>query len=461
MIEEEDGVAAWEEYLREHQSRYRDELFDLLRIPSISALPAHAADVADAAGWVARRLIAAGLEGVEILPTGGHPVVYAEWRHAPGRPTVLIYGHFDVQPVDPLDLWTTPPFVPTERDGRVYARGASDMKGNLLLQILAVEALLRTAGQLPVNLKFFYEGQEEIGSPQVPAFLAANRDRFAADLVVSGDSTQWSEDQPSLTVATRGLAGLQLDLHGARTDLHSGMYGGTVQNPLHALVQLLASMRGPDGRILVEGFYDDVVPLSEEDRRQLAAVPFDEAAYRAALGVRELFGEAGYTPLERVWARPTLELNGMWGGFQGEGNKTVLPNEAHAKITCRLVANQDPERITALLRAHVASHTPPGVEVTVRSQSGGARPYRMPADHPGNRAASAVLAELYGRPPLYVRTGGTIPVTELFRRELGIDTVSFGFGMDDEHFHAPDEFLRLASFTRGQRAYCRLLEELG
>lgn len=454
-------MSDWQTYLDANRARFLEEYLELLRIPSISALPEHAGDVARAARWVAERLKAAGLEHVEVLPTGGHPVVSGDWLHAPGKPTILLYGHFDVQPVDPVALWTNPPFDPTIREGKVYARGASDMKGNLLAEIIGVEALLKTTGALPVNLKFFLEGQEEIGSPQLPAFLVAQKDRFAADLVVSGDSNQFADDQPSLTVATRGLAGLQIDARGAATDLHSGMYGGAVQNPIHALVALLASMRGPDGRVLVEGFYDDVRPLDAETRRQIGAVPFDEAAYRQAIGVKGLFGEAGYSPLESVGARPTLEVNGIWGGFQGEGTKTVLPNEAHAKITCRLVPNQEPGRIVELIQTHVAKHAPPGVEVTVRPSAGGARPYAIAADHPGNQAAREVLTALYGKEPYYVRSGGTIPVTELFQTHLGTPTVSFGFGLDDERFHAPDEFTRLANWERGQRGYCMLLERLG
>lgn len=454
-------MSTWQTYLDANRERFLDEYLDLLRIPSISALPEHAGDVQRAAQWVAERLEAAGLEHVEVLPTGGHPVVYADWLHAPGKPTILLYGHFDVQPVDPLALWTNRPFEPTIRDGKVYARGASDMKGNLLAEIVAVEALLKSNGTLPVNLKFFLEGQEEIGSPQLPAFLAAQKDRFAADLVVSGDGGQFTEEQPSLTVATRGLAGVQIDVRGAATDLHSGMYGGAVQNPIHALVALLASMHGPDGRILVEGFYDDVRPLDQDTRRQIGAIPFDEAEYRQSIGVKALYGEAGYSPLERVGARPTLEVNGIWGGFQGEGTKTVLPNEAHAKITCRLVPNQEPERVIELIQAHVAKHAPSGVDVTARPMPGGARPYAIAADHPGNQAARKVLTALYGKEPYYVRSGGTIPVTELFQTHLGAPTVSFGFGLDDERFHAPDEFTRLANWERGQQGYCLLLERLG
>ncbi len=454
-------MAVWETYLQTQQPRFVDELLEFLRIPSISALPQHAADVQRAAEWAARRLIAAGIEHVRVLPTGGHPVVYGDWLHAPGKPTILIYGHVDTQPADPLELWTTPPFEPTIREGRVYARGASDNKGNIFLTIVAVEALLKTAGALPVNVKFFIEGQEEIGSPQIPGFLAVHRDLFACDMVISSDSTQWAEDQPALWVGNRGLCALQIDVYGPASDLHSGVYGGAVQNPLHALVQVLGSMRSPDGRILVEGFYDDVAPLSEADRALIAQVPFDEQAYKAQIGVEELFGEPGYSTYERLWARPTLEINGIWGGFQGEGIKTVLPREAHAKITCRLAAHQDPDRVVAALIAHVEKHRARGVQTIARRLPGSAKPYLMPADHPGNRAAHAVLEELYGKPPFYVRTGATLPVSAMFLETLGAYTVSFGFGLEDEQFHAPNEFFRLASFERGQRAYCLLLERLG
>ena len=454
-------MATWEAYLDQHKAQYQSEYFDLLRIPSISALPENASEVQRAAEWVARRLRTAGVENVEVLATGGHPVVYGDWLHAPGKPTILLYGHFDVQPVDPLDLWITPPFEPTLRDGRVYARGASDMKGNLICTVAGVEALLQTKGRLPVNVKYFLEGQEEIGSPQIPAFLAAQRERFACDAAISADGGQFAENQPEIPLAGRGLAGVQLDLRGASSDLHSGLYGGTVQNPIHALVELLGSLRGADGHILVEGFYDDVLPISAEDRALIAAIPFEEATYKQGIGVSELFGEAGYSPLERVWARPTLEVNGIWGGFQGAGIKTVLPNEAHAKITCRLVANQDPVRIVELLSAHVARHTPPGVAVTVTPLPGRARPFLLPADHPANQTVRDVLVELYGKEPLYVRSGGTIPVVELFQSLLGASTIGFGFGLDDERFHAQNEFMRLASFERGQRGYCLLLERFG
>ncbi|HLZ07807.1 MAG TPA: dipeptidase, partial [Chloroflexota bacterium] len=437
-------------YVSENRNRFQNEFFELVRIPSISALPEHAPDVQRAAEWVAKRLTAAGVESVEIMPTGGHPVVYGEWLRAPGKPTILLYGHFDVQPVDPLHLWKSPPFEPTVQGDLVFARGASDMKGSLLTTIIGVETLLKTTGRLPVNVKFFLEGQEEIGSPHVPAFLSANRERFACDLVISADSGQFADDQPSISVSSRGLAGIQIDVRGAASDLHSGQYGGTVQNPIHALVQLLASMRGTDGRILVDGFYDDVIPLSADDRARIATIPFDEAAYKTAIGVGDLFGEEGYTPYERIWARPTLEVNGIWGGFEGQGSKTVLPSEAHVKITCRLVANQDPAKIVELLAAHVDRHRPPGVTVTVQRHAGHAKPYLIPADNPGNNAARDVLIGIYGKEPFYDRTGGTIPVTALFLDTLGAYTVGFGFTLEDENLHAPNEFTRLHNFERGQ-----------
>ena len=453
-------MSDWQTYLQENQARFHAELLDFLRIPSISALPDHAGDVQAAGEWVARRMAASGIENVQILPTGGHPVVYGDWLHAPGKPTILVYGHFDVQPVDPVDLWTSPPFEPTVRDGRVYARGASDNKGNMFITLVAVEALMKTAGGLPLNVKFLFEGQEEIGSPQLPDFVGSHKDLLACDLVVNSDSGQWGENEPGLLVGLRGGCGAQIDVTGAHSDLHSGLYGGAVANPLHALAEILASLHTPDGRIAVAGFYDDVLPLTAEDRAEIAQVPFDETAYKADLGVADLHGEEGYTTLERSWARPTLEIVGMWGGFQGEGVKTVLPREAHAKITCRLVPNQDPNRVVSLIEQHVAAHTPPGVKAVVRPLPFRAYPYLMPRDHPANAAAREVLSELYGREPYIIRMGGSVPVTEIFLRHLGAYSVAFGFGLNDERFHAPDEFFRLVSFERGQVAYCKLLERL-
>jgi acetylornithine deacetylase/succinyl-diaminopimelate desuccinylase-like protein len=454
-------MATWKSYLDENQPRFLDELLDFLRIPSISALSAHAADVQRAAAWVAARVTATGMEHAQVLPTGGHPVVYADWLHAPGKQTVMIYGHFDVQPVDPLNLWTKPPFEPDVRDGKVFARGATDDKGNMLVPILAVEAMLKATGKLPVNLKFFFEGQEEIGSPQLREFMPKHKDLLACDMVLSSDGGQWSTTQPNILVGLRGGCGVQLDVKAASADLHSGSYGGMVQNPIHALASIIASMHDAEGRISVAGFYDDVLPLSALQRERLAKVPYDESAEIASLGVPGLFGEVGYTARERVWGRPTLEVNGVWGGFQGEGIKTVLPSEAHAKITCRLVADQEPSRVVERLVAHVKANTPPGVTVQVTPLAFAAYPYQVPDDDPGTAAVREVLVEIYGKEPYYVRNGGSIPVCSLFQRHLGAYTAIFAFGIEDELAHSPDEFFRLESFRKGQDAYCRMLERLG
>ena len=450
----------WQRYLNDHQGRFVEELQDFLRIPSVSSLSEHANDVARAGEWVAQRLRSAGVENVEVMPTGGHPVVYGDWLHAAGKPTVVVYGHFDVQPADPFELWDAPPFEPVIKDGAIVARGASDDKGNMMIPILSAEALLATTGSLPVNVKFLFEGQEEIGSPQLPAFLAEHRDRLAADLVLSADGIQYTEDLPGLFIGCKGMCAVQVDVTGPVRDLHSGLYGGAVQNPIHSLVAVLDSMRDASGRITVDGFYDAVAPLSAGDREEIAAVPHDDEAYRADLGVADLFGEAGYTTLERTGARPTLEINGIWGGFQGEGTKTVLPSRAHAKISCRLVPDQEPEKISRALARHVERHTPPGVRAVVTPMEGSAPPYLMRSDHPGNRIAAEVLQEVYGSAPLYLRSGGTLPICSFFLDILGVYTSSFAFGLEDERFHSPNEFFRLASFARGQRAYALLLERL-
>ncbi len=451
----------WQNFIEERKEEYVSELVDFLRIPSISGLSEHADDVRQAGEWVAERLQKAGMEAVAVMPTEGHPVVYGQWLHAPGKPTVLIYGHFDVQPTDPLELWETPPFEPAIRDERIYARGASDNKGNMLIPIIAVEALLRTDGALPVNVKFLFEGQEEIGSPHIPEFLKNHRETFACDVILNADSGQWSEDQPSLLTSLRGLCGLQVDVTGADSDLHSGMYGGAVQNPIHALIQILSSMRGLDGRILIEGFYDSVRILSDSEKAQIDSLPFDETEFMNRVGVTELFGEAGFSNPERIWTRPTLELNGIWGGFQGEGLKTVLPNKAHAKITCRLVADQDPQHINRLIEAHIHKNTPAGVKVDITPIDSNANPYSMPADLPGTQAAVEVLSELYGKKPILIREGGSVPILSLLLEHLGAYATCFGFGLNDEKFHAPNEFFRLKSFELGQRAYCKILHRLG
>jgi acetylornithine deacetylase/succinyl-diaminopimelate desuccinylase-like protein len=451
----------WNEFLKENTPGYLEELMEFLRIPSISSLTEHAADVNRAAEWVAGRLKKAGIEDVQILPTEGHPVVYGQWLHASDRPTIMIYGHFDTQPVDPLELWSHPPFEPVVKEERIYARGASDDKGNMLIPILAAEAMLKTRGSLPVNVKFFFEGQEEIGSPQMPDFISDRRDLLACDMVLSSDGGQWTEDQPALNVGRRGLCALQIDIQSAAHDVHSGTYGGTFQNPIHALTEILSSMRDSRGKILVDGFYDAVRDLSDAERTQIAEIPYDESEYQQELGVDQLYGEAGYSTYERAWVRPTLEVNGIWGGFQGEGIKTVIPSQAHAKITCRLVPDQDPDQIVELIASHVARYAPVGAKASVKKLAGSADPFIIPYDHRGNQAARVVLKELYGKEPYAARTGGTIPVCGLLLKFLGAHLVNFAFGLEDENLHAPDEFFRISSFKRGLRAYGMILEELG
>jgi len=450
----------YESYLESEQERFLSELLTLYAIPSISALPEHAPDVRRAAEWVNNRLLAAGMENVQTLETGGHPVVYADWLHAPDRPTVMIYAHFDTQPVDPIELWVHPPFEPYCDGDRIYARGASDDKGPLMVVITALEALLATRGALPLNVKVLFEGQEEIGSPQLPAFVASHKDLLACDVVLNADSGQFSETEPAITVGLKGICGLELTVRGPDHDVHSGIYGGAIQNPLHAIARLLDSMRSPDGKVLVQGFYADVAPLTPEDREAIAAVPYNEQAYMEDLGVEALFGEPGYTTRERAWARPTLEINGLWGGFTGSGTKTVIPSEAHAKITCRLVPNQDPAQVVKAIQRHVARNTPPGVMVTVTPTENGSRAYLVPTDNPHLQAALDVLRDVYGREPYLERTGGSVPVTTFFKDELGVYAIGFGFGLPDERVHSPNEFFRKSSFRRGQTAYCRVLDRL-
>lgn len=451
---------AFDAYFHQHRDRHLDELREFVAIPSVSALPAHRADVARAAEWVAGQLRSAGISTVRIYDTPGHPIIYAEWLGRPGAPTILVYGHYDVQPPDPLDQWQSPPFVADIRDGRMYARGVSDDKGPTFIALKAAEAFMALEQALPLNVKFLLEGEEEVGSPNLRPFIEAHADLLRADVVVSADGAMWRPTEPSLTVGSKGLCALDIHVRGARIDLHSGRHGGGVPNALHALAELVAGLHDRDGRVAVAGFYDAVLPLSEEDRRRFAALPFDEDAYRRDLELEALVGEPGYSTLERQWARPTLEVNGMWGGFQGAGTKTVIPNEAHAKITCRLVPGQNPEQVLDLVEAHVLARKPVGVKVRVERHAGSSLPYLMPADHPALEAAHRVLAELYGKEPLYVRIGGTLPVAEIFQSVLRADTVFFSFSTADEQFHAPNEFFRLERLDLGLRAWTAYWQEL-
>ena len=453
-------ATTWQAHLSAHESAHLAELNELLRLPSVSTDPARAADVAATAQWVAARLRRAGVPDVEVVPTAGHPAVLGRWQVAGDAPTVLIYGHFDVQPEEPVSLWESPPFEPSERDGSIYARGSADMKGNLLTAVQGVEALAAAAGEPPVNVTFIFEGEEEIGSPHLEALVRERRQYLRCDAVISADGGQQGPDQPALTIALKGLAGCQVNLRTAKSDLHSGMYGATVPNAVQAMAQLAATLHDADGRVAVAGFYDQVVDITAAERAEIAGVPFDETAFKESLGLSELWGERGWSPRERQWARPTLDLNGIWGGFQGDGAKTVTPCEAHLKITCRLVANQDPESIIGLIRAHVAAHCPPGATAEVVALSGSAQPFSLDRNNPVHHAAGATLAELFGTEPVIVRSGGTIPATAMFQQHLGADTVMFGWAMPDSGAHAPNEWYRVADFIRGRHAYASLLSRL-
>lgn len=433
-----------------------DELVELASIPSVSTDPAHANDVRRAARWVADRLAAAGPLSVQVFETPGAPVVYAEWLGAEDAPTVLIYGHYDVQPEDPLEKWESPPFTPTLRDGRLYARGVSDDKGPMLIPIKVAEAFFAVRGRLPINVRFMIEGEEEIGSLHLEAFIASHRELLQADVVVSADGAMWRINEPSLSVASRGLAGLELHLAGPAKDLHSGRHGGGVANPLHAMARLIASLHQGDGRVAVEGFYDTVRELSPAERAEITGLPFDERDYLRQVGADAAVGEPGYTTLERQWTRPTIEVNGMWGGYTGSGSKTIVPSEAHAKITCRLVPDQDPDEVIALVKRHLERHAPHGTRLTIDAGAHVARPAHIARDHWIVSAAEAALESVYGVRPLIVRMGGTVPMSEMLQRILGLSTLYFSFSTGDEDFHAPNEFFRVNRLHEGLEAWARL-----
>ena len=448
-----------ERFLDEHRESRLESYKALLRIPSISALPEHAADCRATAEWIAADLRASGVEHVELAETGGHPVVYGDWLHADGAPTVIVYCHYDVQPVDPLDLWKSPPFEPVVEGNRMLARGSADDKGQLHMHLRATEALLATRGRLPINLKFVFEGEEESGSVNLDRWLAAERERLTADLAVISDTGFFDGNLPAITIALRGLMYAQIDVTGTAVDLHSGSYGGAVQNPANALAQIIAALKGPDGRIRIPGFYDDVVALTDAERAAVAALPFDEEAYRAHLGLPALVGEVGFSTLERRGTRPTLDVNGIWGGFQGEGAKTIIPAHAHAKVSCRLVSNQDSGRILEQFRAYVEEIAPPGVVVTV-TDLGGGEPSLTPIDHPATQAAARALAATFGREPVYIREGGSIPVCASFEGILGLPVVLLGFDPPDQQAHAPNEWMDLTNYEVGIRTIVRMWDEL-
>jgi acetylornithine deacetylase/succinyl-diaminopimelate desuccinylase-like protein len=437
------------EFISKNEARYINELKEFLRYPSISTNPENKKDITECAGYIKRHLESISLENVNIYPTKGSPVVYADWLHAGSdKPTILIYGHYDVQPVDPVELWTTPPFEPDVRNNRIYARGAADDKGQVMIHFKALEAHLKNYGRLPVNIKMIIEGEEEIGSVNLDSFIKDHRDLLKADAVVISDTAMHDRDVPSIGYALRGLCYMEIEVTGPNRDLHSGQFGGTIENPINALANIITSLKDDKGRILIDGFYDDVVPIDKKERAELAKLPFDEAGYKQSLNVDELFGEEGYTSLERMWARPTLDVNGIWGGFMGEGAKTVLPSKAYAKISMRLVPDQDPQKIEKLFTDFVRKITPKKVKVKIKGLHHG-RPVVTPRDSKWVKAAFEALKKGFGREPVFIREGGSIPIVITFEELLDAPTVLLGFGLPDENAHSPDENLDLGNFRNG------------
>lgn len=448
-----------EDYLKRHESRFAEELFDFLRIPSVSARSEHKADTRAAAEWLAERMREAGLDA-SIHDTAGHPIVLGEWLAAGSdAPTLLIYGHYDVQPAEPLDLWTSPPFEPTLRDGRIYARGAVDDKGQIYLHIKAIEAHLKTAHKLPVNVIVIVEGEEEVGSANLMPFVREHRERLACDAIVISDSTMMAPGMPTIGASLRGLAYFEIRVRGPGSDLHSGSYGGAVANPAAALSRIIATFHDDNGHIAIPGFYDDVRDMPDFVE-QIRKLPFDESAFLKETGAPALAGEAGHTTYERLWIRPTCEICGMLSGYTGEGSKTVLPAHAMAKVSFRLVPDQDPTRVQKLFVEHVHSVKPPGVEVEIEVMHGG-RPWRAKLEGPLHEAAQRALKRAFGRPVVHAGEGGSIPIVPEFEEILKAPVLLMGLGLPGENAHAPDEWMSYENFEKGMHASAALLEELG
>jgi acetylornithine deacetylase/succinyl-diaminopimelate desuccinylase-like protein len=448
------------DFINLHRDRYVEELKSYLAIPSISALPQHAGDIRACAEWTAAELTRIGMQSVRLIETPGNPVVYADWLDAPGAPTLLFYGHYDVQPVDPLDLWESPPFEATVRDGEIYARGSADDKGQIFMHFKAIEAWLKQGGKLPVNIRIFIEGEEEVGSKHLDQFVRDHRDQLKADVVVISDSPMFDRGIPSICYGLRGLAYFQLDVRGTKSDLHSGSFGGAVANPAFVLSQILAQMKDRGGRVKIPGFYEDVRALRDDEREQWKRLPFNETKYRKELGAPRLFGESGYSTLERVWARPTFEVNGLLAGFTGEGAKTVIPAVSMAKISMRLVPDQDPDRVAGLFEAYLKKVAPKTVEWKLTRMHGG-KPWMADFDNPFVQAAGRAIELGFGKAPVFNREGGSIPVVSTFQQELGVPSVLFGIGLPDENAHAPNEKLDLGNFHNGVIAAAYLYDEFG
>jgi len=446
-------------YIDENSKKFETELFELLRIPSISTDSERKDDIVRAAKYLESQLKSNGMDKVEIYETKGHPIVYAEKCPHPDKPTVLIYGHYDVQPSDPDELWNTPPFNPTVIEGRVYGRGTSDDKGQSFTHIKAVEAYHQTGTELPVNVKFIFEGEEEIGSPNLIPFIKEHKDMLACDMVLISDTAMFDEDQPSITYGLRGLAYMEIHVQGPNRDLHSGVYGGAVENPANVLCEIIAKLKNEDGIIQIPGFYDFVEPLTEEDRETFKELPFKEEAFKKDLELEELDGEVGYTTLERATARPTLDVNGMWSGYQKEGAKTVLPAKAGAKISMRLVPDQDPNRISELFAKHVESLAPATVTIEVKAHHGG-HPVVIDLDFYGLKAAAKAFEDVYQTNVLFSREGGSIPIVADFQKVLGVNSILMGFGLTRDALHSPNESFALKDFHRGIKTSARFLKIL-
>jgi acetylornithine deacetylase/succinyl-diaminopimelate desuccinylase-like protein len=445
-------------YCTQHEAQYLDELKAWVAIPSISADPAHRGDVRRCCERLVQRMSDIGMNA-QVLETDGNPLAYAEWLNAPGKPTILLYGHYDVQPVDPIELWQSPPFEATVRDGNVYGRGTVDDKGQVLMHLAAIEAHLRTRGTLPINVKVIVEGEEEIGSPSFEAALARYADKFRADLAVISDTAVYAEDVPSLTTSIRGLVHWEIAVHGPNEDLHSGYFGGLIANPIEALAKIIASLKDGDGRVMVPGFYDGVHDIDAKTRAELASLAFDEKQEARTHGVPELGGERGRMALERQWFRPTLECNGIWGGYQGPGSKTIIPSWAKAKISARLVGDQDPQRVKDAVRDHIVKSAPRGIRVEVES-SGDVRAVSTSREHPAVAAAARAMEAGFGKPPVFIGTGGTIGPVASFDRILKLPQVLIGVGLPDDRIHAPNEKFTLSQFFGGIKTMCALYDEI-
>ncbi len=457
MSEGNKNTGDLEKFFSANEKRMEDELFELLRIPSVSAKSEHNADTRRCAEWMKQSLDKIGVPA-KIYPTKGHPIVVGEWKKAPGAPTVLIYGHYDVQPAEPLDLWTTPAFEPTVRDGNIFARGSVDDKGQIFLHVKALEAHLATRGKLPVNVIVLIEGEEEIGSDNLAEFVESNKEMLKADAVVISDSAMFAEGQPSILSSLRGLAYFEINMQGPAGDLHSGSYGGAVQNPATALARIISTFHDANGHIAIEGFYDKVRDWDAKIREGMRKLPFDDAGMMKEVSVDALGGEKGYTTLEKLWIRPTCEVNGLLSGYTGEGAKTVLPAKAMAKVSCRLVPDQNPKEIEKLMAAHVAKVAPPGVKATVTALHGGS-PWRADLDGPIFEAAKRALAKSYSKEPVIVGEGGSIPVVSDFQRVLDAPVLLVGFGLPGENAHAPNEWMSEENFRIGMRAMAALWDE--